>query len=172
MAKVNKNESPIRTIREIKNEVKWDEYEYSSLFTHYCDVEPNFDNERLEIVHIHEYNLVDVKGIVYVLVVENRIIKMGQSINEFSSRLGSYNSGKMAYRARGTNSGANFFMLQSLLNIKKQVNVYLLAPNHKKWEVLGETGTEPFPPAKIWERILLNKFKSKYGKLPIGNTQK
>ena len=171
MAKINKNEKPLRSVGEISEEICWDEYEYSHLFEHYCTLYPNFKIEKIEIKVIHDESLTKREGLVYALVVENKIVKIGQSINTFKKRLGSYNTGKQSYRSRGTNSGANFFILQSLLNINKPIEVYLLTPDHKRWEILDVSGTEAFPSAKIWERVLLDKFKKTYGRLPIGDSQ-
>ncbi len=173
MAKTNKNENPLRSLKALKDEIKWEDYSHKDLFIHYCDLIPHHENEKLTIENIKDDKLTKAAGVIYAFVIDGKIFKIGQSIGTFKSRLGSYNTGKQSYRSRGTNSGANFFILQSIFGMKtEKVEVYLIAPNHRKWEALGETGTEAFPSAKIWERIILAKFKEKYEKLPIGNTQK
>ena len=171
MIKKKKNDNPLRSTDELKSEIPWDEYESVNLFTYYCDLRPVFAKEKLEILNIQEPQISTICGVVYVLVVNQRILKIGQSTTTITKRLRSYNTGTQSLRIRGSAGGANFFILQSLLNFNTDAQVYVLLPRHRTWNILGNKGTEAFPSAKIWERVLLEKFKAKYEKLPIGNFQ-
>lgn len=171
MARVNKNENPLRQAKQLAGEISWVNYSQAHIFTHLCTLSPNRNQERLDLKAIHAAADMKRRGVVYVMVIHGRILKIGQSIGTFESRLGSYNTGKVAYRSRGTNSGANFFILQSILNINKEVEVYAFFPPQQKWQMLGATGKEAFPSAKVAEKIVIRHFRENYGKLPIGNAQ-
>lgn len=138
---------------------------------HFCTLAPNHGEQKLEVKAVRDKGQRNRKGLVYVLVIDSRIFKIGHTINTFESRLRSYNTGRVSYRSRGTNSGANFFVLQSILGIGKNVAVHCFYPDQKKWNLLGETGHEAFPSSKTAERIILGRFRKKYGSLPIGCTQ-
>lgn len=166
--RVNRNESPLRKLSDLNQEIRWSIYDRASLFTHLCTLAPNNDNERLDVREIHDPDLWGRRGLVYAMVVEDRIFKIGQSINTFKDRLGSYNSGRMSFRSRGTNSSSNFFALQTFLQLGHPVEIYALFPDHKTWRFLGETGREAFPSSKVAERIVLGMFRESYDRLPLG----
>ncbi len=172
MAKVNKNEDPLRTLDQLADEVSWEEYADRERYVHAYTLNPNIVEERLEIVKVHDEAMEQQEGLVYVLVVGGKVFKIGQSIRSFRNRLGSYNTGKVKYRSRGTNSGANFFVLQSLLHFSHEVEVYIFAPQTKWWHFLGESGEEIFPSAKTVEKIFLQRFVEEHGRLPIGCGQR
>lgn len=163
---------PLRSIRELSAEILWENYDFSDAFQHLCTLRPNADKEALEISAVHESAKMKEKGVVYVLVVAGRIFKIGQSINTFKSRMGSYNSGRTEYRIRGTCSGANYFALQSFIKLGKPVEVYAYWPVVKEWRLFGEQGSQAFPSSKTVEGIVTRRFERKYGKLPIGNGQR
>ena len=134
-------------------------------------------DEYLKLGEIHDPRTNTQEGLVYIMVIEGRIFKIGQSIVTFINRLGSYNSGKEDYRRDGekeqsTNSTTNYFVLQSTLNLKLPVYIYGLFPEHKEWRIADRTGRDPHPPPKSVEKLLTNEFKEIYKKLPIGCTQK
>ena len=170
-SKVNKNEVPLRKKSQLSGAVKFSEYIDAEHFEHICTVDASEDQEKLIIREIHNNKKMARTGLVYVLVVNDLIFKIGHSINDFKNRLGSYNTGKMAYRSRGTNSGANFYILQSLINLKWAVEVYGYYPSKRKWNLFDENGKEPIPSSKTAEGVFLRRFKEEYNKLPLGCSQ-
>ena len=71
-----------------------------------------------------EKNLVNESGFVYIFVIENKIFKIGSSINSIYKRISSYNCGKIKFRMKGTCFTTNYFILQSFLKLDKVINVY------------------------------------------------
>jgi len=59
------------------------------------------------------------EDLIYVLVIEDKIFKIGKSITTMEKRIGSCHTGKNAYRQKenATNSATNWFILQSVLAI-------------------------------------------------------
>ena len=169
--RTNKNENPLQNLSALNDEIQFENYKQKTYFKHYCTLIPNNEREELYIDEVYESSLNNHKGIVYLLVIDGKIFKIGQSILSFKDRLGSYNTGKMSYRSRGTNSGANFWVLQSLLKLKTRVEVYLYGIEHKSWQFLNEKGTEPFPSSKSVEKVFLKYYKEVYDRLPIGCAQ-
>ncbi len=171
--KVNISERILGSSAALQNEIEWENYIDKGCFTYYCDLIPNRAGERINIENIKKDSLTRIEGLVYVFVIEGKILKIGQSTTTFRGRVKSYNAGTENIRkGKGTSSVTNYFILQSILNINKTVKVYLIVPGHLDWELFGETGTVSFPPVKIWERKLLERFEKQHGKTPIGNSQK
>ena len=112
------------------------------------------------------------KSCVYVMVIDGKIFKIGTALRGMKARIGSYNSGKTKYRVRGTNSGSNYWLLQSVINMGAPVIVFALYPDTKNCEVFGISLAEPFPSAKTIEGVVLKLFEEEYGVKPIGCTQK
>ncbi len=172
MAKINISERVLRTTEALNNEIRWQDYLDRELFTYYCDLLPDHKYERIVIDNIQDHSLTEIEGFVYAFVIDDKILKIGQSITMFTGRVSSYNCGKQKARDKGTCSVTNYFILQSILKINVPVKVYLMIPSHRTWELFGETGTVSFPPVKIWERKLLERFRETHCKSPIGNSQK
>lgn len=170
-SRTNKNEDPLRSLAKLGDEQEWQTYDQRDHFSHICTLRPNRELERLDIADVHDDAKMPEPGMVYALVVDGKIFKIGHTITPFRKRVNSYNTGKGKYRSRGTNSGANYFILQSLLHFGCAVEVYGFYPDHKKWELFGESGFEAFPSSKTAEKILLKRFKESYERLPIGCTQ-
>lgn len=170
-SRTNKNENPLQSLADLQNEQKWETYDQRTHFSHICTLQPDLELKKLVVAAIHDEAKMRKPGMVYALVVNGKILKIGQTITALKKRVNSYNSGKTQYRIRGTNSGANYFILQSLLNFGCAVEVYGFYPTHKKWELFGESGFEAFPSSKTAEKILLKRFKKSHGRLPIGCTQ-
>ena len=168
---VNRNEQPLRSVKELDGSQRWADYFDRERFVHLCTLAPDNDRERLEVAAVHDEEGMKREGLVYAMVVDGRIFKIGQSINTFKNRLGSYNTGKMSYRSRSTNSGANFFILQSLLLFNEAVEIYAFFPPHRRWRLFGRTGHEAFPSTKVAERALLDRYAKRYGAKPIGCSQ-
>ena len=111
-------------------------------------------------------------GLVYVFVIDGKIFKIGQSINNIKDRLQSYNCGKFEYRLKGTCSTTNFFVLQSLLKINEPVYVYAYFPEQPEYEVFNKKFKNNRPPLKTAENLIIQDFIDRYDKKPIGCTQK
>ena len=169
--KKNRNITPIKEMNELKDEIKFSQFIYKKYFIHLCNLIPNKDDEKLCIEFISNSRK-NEKGIVYVFVIEDRILKIGQTITNINQRIQSYNCGKTRYRISGTNSTTNYFILQSLLSLDKIVKVYAYFTRKHKYKIFGEKGIDSFPSAKIIEKKIIKDFKEKYNKLPIANTQK
>jgi hypothetical protein len=168
--KKNRNIVLLKTIDDLKNEIVYYNFEYKNYFNHLCDLKPNKELERLEIVNCNDK--VTKEGLVYVMVVGNYIFKIGHTITSIKDRIQSYNCGKTEYRISGTNSTTNYFVLQSLLNINKKVEVYAFFPVQPKYELFGKRYQDSFPVSKRAENIILNSFIKKHNKKPIGCVQK
>ena len=169
MAKYNKLDEPLKDIYALANETPWDIYDLAKNFSYICTIEPDRKTEKLSI--IKEINIDMHKSCVYVMVIEGKIFKIGVALRGIRGRIGSYNSGKIKYRVKGTNSGSNYWVLQSLINMGVQCNFYGLYPPLKPCVILGIEVEEPFPSAKTMEGIVIRKFEEKYDRKPIGCTQ-
>lgn len=170
MAK-NKNIKILKSIEDLKNEISFSKFEYREYFSHLCNLKPDKKNEKLDVEIIDNINI-QKEGLVYVFVIQDKIFKIGHTINNIIDRVQSYNCGKTEYRIAGTCSTANYFVLQSLLNINKTVKVYAYFPELPKYEVFGKKFQDSFPVPKRAEKEILKYLMEKYNKLPIGCTQK
>lgn len=167
----NKNITPLRKLEDLANECDYADFEYKEHFCPICKLLPNADKEKLEIEMLDEAKC-NEKGFVYVFVIEGKIFKIGQSITTIKDRIQSYNCGKTEYRINGTNSTTNYFVLQSLLKIGKEIIVYAFFPPKPKYELFGQSFEDSYPPSKKAENIIISDFIKKHGKKPIGCTQR
>ncbi len=171
--KVNISERILGSSAALQGEIQWQNYIDKSCFTYYCDLIPDPAGEKITIENIQDHSLTEIEGVVYVLVIDGKILTIGRSTKTFEDRVGSYNAGTKSIRkGKGTSSVTNYYILQSLLNINLTVEVYLMAPEHREWEAFGKKGTVSFPPVNILKTELLKRFKKQHGKSPIGNSQK
>lgn len=169
MAK-SRNIRIIRNVSELENEINYEEFEYKKYFVHICDLIPNDEKERLEILPVDK-SLIEQEGVVYVFVIKGKIFKIGQSMDSMKDRIQSYNCGKVEYRTRGTCSTTNYFILQSLLKINEQVEVYAFFPDKPTYTLFGVRYCDSWPVSKRAENIIITKFVGKHNKKPIGCTQ-
>ncbi len=165
----NKNIQILSSLADLKNEVLYTSFQYKEHFHHLCDLKPNKKLEQLEIVEVAGG---DIKrsGLVYVMVINNKIFKIGHTITSIKKRIQSYNCGKVEYRIAGTNGTTNYFILQSLLKINKKVQVYAFFPKHPKYEIFGEKYQDSYPAAKTAEKKIIQDFMEQHNKKPIGCT--
>lgn len=170
--KKNRNIVLLKKIEELSKEIIFDDFEYKEYFEHICDLIPDKENEKLNIELINIEKTEQKEGLVYVFVIDKKIFKIGHTITSFKKRIQSYNCGKTEYRISGTNSTTNYFVLQSLLNIGKRVNIYAFFPKQPTYELFGNEYQDSFPPSKRAENIILNEFLVKHKKKPIGCTQR
>ncbi len=168
--KKNRNIVILKDVNDLEKEVSYSDFEYKTYFKHLCNLIPNNELEKLEIEQVDKENFKKA-GLVYVFVVDGKILKIGHSITAISKRVQSYNCGKTEYRISGTNSTTNYFILQSLLKINKIVNVYAFFPEQPKYILFGKEYQDSFPTSKRAENEILNDFIKKHKKKPIGCTQ-
>lgn len=166
----NRNIVILKSIDDLRNEVDYDDFEYKQYFSHSCNLIPNNEKEKLEI-EVIDGNNINRRGFVYVLVIENKIFKIGQSISNIKERVSSYNCGKTEYIISGTNSTTNYFVLQSLLKINKTVNVYMFFPEQQKYVIFGKEYQDSFSVSKRAEKEILKDFIKNHNKKPIGCSQ-
>ena len=169
--KKNRNIVLLKSIEDLQGEISYNEFEYKEYFLHLCNLLPNKELERLDI-EITDHRHMGKSGLVYVFVIEGKIFKIGQSITDIKKRVQSYNCGKIEYRISGTNSTTNYFVLQSLLNINKIVNVYAFFPEQPKYTIFGKTYQDSLSTSKRAEKEILRTFVQNHNKKPIGCTQR
>lgn len=170
MAKYNKSDEPLKSVSALQKEIDWEEYEYRTKFEYICKVRPDADGEKLVICEPIEEKM--NQSCVYTMVIAGKLFKIGAALRGMKGRIGSYNSGKVKYRSRGTNSVTNYWVLQSMIKMKQEASFYAFYPPLKTCELFGEKFSEPFPSAKAVEGIIIRRFEKKYGRRPIGCTQK
>ncbi|MCY4418225.1 MAG: GIY-YIG nuclease family protein [Cytophagales bacterium] len=166
----NKNDIPLTDVNSLQSEVAYDDFVYREHFSLECYLEPDRSKESISI-KTRQLSEERGSGMVYILVIEGMIFKIGSTIKAIEDRVQSYNCGKKEYRRNGTCSTTNYFVLQSILNIEKIVEVYTYYPEMKGYQIFGEEGSDRFPTPKIVEKKVLKEFKKRHGQLPIGCTQ-
>ncbi|MDR3290095.1 MAG: hypothetical protein LBT02_02310 [Rickettsiales bacterium] len=172
MAK-NRNDILLGNFDNLKNEANYSDFkDYQKYFIHLCDLQPNLEKERLEIINC-EIDYLNKEGFVYIFVIKDKVFKIGESTTSIKDRIQSYNCGKKTYRKNGTCSTTNYFTLQSLLNINTSIEVYAYFPDEVEYIVLGnEIYKGSASPAKVAEGFVIKKFTSIFNKKPIGNIQR
>jgi len=169
--KPNKNDQPLASAADLRAEVSYKDFEFEAHFVRLCEVRPEVSKERLVLASTDQ-TTIDRRGMVYVLCINGKIFKIGCTITDFASRVQSYNCGKKAFRAAGTCSTTNYFILQSILNINRPVAVYAYFPKLMQYDIFGKRGEEPFPSPKTVEKEVLRRFIERHGRVPIGCTQR
>jgi hypothetical protein len=145
-------------------------YDYNEYFTKLGTIIPNREAEKLEIEYADGVDTTR-KGLIYILVIQDKIFKIGQTTDAFDGRLGSYNCGRQNNRDKGTCSVTNYFVLQSLLAINRPVDVYVYYPPRATYELFEQMVETSEAPSKYGERLIVEDFLKKYYKKPIGCTQ-
>ena len=168
----NRNENLIN-LEEIEEiNLLYSNFEYKKYFRFLCNIKPNKKNEKLEInsqVNEEHFNVDKRKGLVYIFVYNNKILKIWKSETTFKWRVESYNTWKTKYRISWKNSTTNWFCLQSFILIDKEIEVYVYFPIKEIAEIFWiEREVEPNP--KHWEKEILTKLE-KQNKKPIFCTQ-
>ncbi|MCY4576874.1 MAG: GIY-YIG nuclease family protein [Candidatus Kaiserbacteria bacterium] len=167
----NRNDNPLKINDLKKITLGFNDLPNKSKFKPLCNIRPNNKKECLEIMPREDAKDSDMRrrGLVYIFVIGKNLLKVGSTTQNFKERVQSYNCGKGKARKRGTCSTTNYFVLQSLLNFKKEVEVYaFFAPKIDRL-VFGKKEKISLPP-KQWEKSILKKMK-KEDKMPIFCTQ-
>jgi len=166
-------------ISELNNEVNWSDFSINTPNGNILSKEnfslvaignPNIEKEKWDMNVLDErYNT--QQDLIYFLVIENKILKIGKSITTMAKRVKSYHCGKDSYRRKkhATNSATNWFILQSVLSINKPVYIYVLFVPQTSGEFMGWTYQNRI--SKEIEGKIISTFQAKYGKKPIGNKQ-
>lgn len=155
---------------QLKDEVEYNQFKYREYFELVCKLIPDRENETLIIEPINK-ELTLKEGIVYVFVIDGKIFKVGESINSIKDRVQSYNCGKLEYRLKGTCSTTNFYVLQSLLTIGEEVEVYGYFPVQPEYTIFGNKYKSSKSASKVAENLIIKDFVEEYDKKPIGCTQ-
>lgn len=153
---------------DIEGQKEFSKFEFKDEFEYLCDLVPEVARERL-VIENAEADLIKKRGVLYLFVLDGKVIKIGSATTSFKDRVASYNCGKQAYRNNGTCSTTNYFVLQSLLKINKRTQVYAYFPESIEMLVFGEKETISLP-AKRFEKKLNTHLKKK-NELPIMCTQ-
>lgn len=165
---MNKNDLILHP-NDFVNQINFDDFEYKDKFNYLCDLIPIRRLEKLVIKNADD-NLIKRAGLVYLFILNNKLLKVGSATTSFLERVSSYNCGKKAYRKNGTCSTTNYFVLQNLLNINKPIKVYYYFPDQISMNVWGTTKNISLP-AKEFEKKILTELKEN-NNLPILCTQK
>jgi hypothetical protein len=168
--KKNKNIIPIRTLEQLKDEVSYSDFAYKKDFTLICKLLPNVKEEKIEIEVIDNVKI-NLEGLVYVFVIEDKIFKIGHTITTIKKRIQSYNCGKTEYRINGTNSTTNYFVLQSILLLNLKVDIFAFYPDQPQYTLFGKSYQDSHPASKRAENIILTDFVKLHQRKPIGCTQ-
>ena len=168
---MNKNDNPLASLSDLINEIDYANFAYKKHFRHLCNIKADLNRERMGVEAI-SFDKIDISGLVYVFVIGGKIFKIGHTITGIEGRVQSYNCGKKKNRGKGTCSTTNYFVLQSVLNIQEDVQVYAYFPNVCSYEIFGEPGTESFPSPKAVEKKIIKDFTQQHGKKPIGCIQR
>ena len=153
---MNKNDNPLNSISDVKP-VIFNDFEYKDYFKKIFTLYPDVENEKLDIMNSEE-ETANKRGLVYCFVIDGILLKIGSSTTSMKARIQSYNCGKESYRENGTCSTTNFFILQTFLNIGKEVDVYAYFPETILFDVFGKK-EESSLPAKKYEKTILENLK-------------
>lgn len=167
--KSNKMEDPLKNLSQLSEQLPWNEYEHAAKFEYLCEIVASEEKEK--IFYQKEVKSHMKRSCTYILVLDGKVFKIGSALRGMHGRIGSYNTGKVKYRARGTNSASNYWCLQSFINLQQTVYVYAFFPETKTCKIFGEKVDEHFPSSKTIEGVVIRQFVNKYKMKPIGCTQ-
>lgn len=111
-------DSIVQDIHDIVPTVFFEDYAHADWFS--CIAEMHADRNIEKLVPIWEADEYSSEsGLVYIIVVDGVIFKIGQTSKTMKARIQSYNCGKQSYRDNGgTNSVSNYYVLQSLIALQ------------------------------------------------------
>ena len=111
----NRNENFVTSEEIEKVDLYLENFQYRDYFSFLCKLRPNQKDEKLEVIDetdADDFNVDKRSGLVYLFVLDGKILKVGSTITPFVKRVQSYNTGKTRYRIAGKNSTTNYFCLQ------------------------------------------------------------
>lgn len=153
----NKNDIPL-DLKDI-NSISYNDFKFKSFFEKVCDLIPNLKKEKIEIKNLIGKGLTN-KGLVYCFVINNKVVKIGNTITTIKERIQSYNCGKQKYRDKGTCSTTNYFVLQTFLKTNENIEVYGFFPEKQEIDVFGTKYFQTINP-KQYEAHILKYMKDK-----------
>lgn len=108
----------------------------------------------------------------YVLTIDGRIVKFGDTTKTLQHRWGSYSAGTKENRERGTCSTTNFFISEFIRkaldqNIKVELWGYKIPNKVISIDVFGESKEALCDFVTYYESNLLKMYKETYNKLPV-----
>lgn len=137
-------------------------YNLRSYFTKIGELVPNQEQEKLEFCgDIDKFS--NIEGVVYLFVVDGKILKLGKTDTSMKKRIQSYNCGKRQYRENGTCSTTNYKVLQSFLSIGKNVELYCYFVPPITINLFGEEITITTSPSKCIEKAFQIKTQEQFG---------
>ncbi|MDD9800882.1 MAG: hypothetical protein OXU29_10570 [Gammaproteobacteria bacterium] len=101
--KPNKNDRPLTSAADLRGEVSYQDFEFKPHFVRLGALRPEAAKERLVLTPAAKAKI-DRRGMVYVLCINRKILKIGCTITDFAARVQSCNCGKKAFRASGTSA--------------------------------------------------------------------
>lgn len=163
----------LNDITDLDREMEYKDFKRHKDFKLVCKLKPDMESESLKIYDNVE-DLADRKGIVYVLVINGRIFKVGQSINSIRERIQSYNCGKKKYRKEsGTNSTTNYFCITEFIKYRIWCWGIWVFSSSTKFKIFGKEYQDSKSVSKVAENIIIKELmKDNNGNKPIGNKQK
>lgn len=179
MKKVTISATHLTDKQQLKNELDWNKFSITTPSGELLTAQ-NFDlvaigtpNQELEKwdMEIKDPKYSTQEDLIYALVVDGKLLKIGKSITTMQKRITSYHCGKNSYREKpnATNSATNWFILQSVLAINLPVYIYVLYIPSTYGEFMGWTYHNRI--SKEIETKLITAFNEQYKFKPIGNKQ-
>lgn len=179
MAKETMSVTHLTNINQLNNELKWKDFKIKTpngqtLTSQDFDLvaigTPNKDAEKWDM-DIKDKRYINKEDLIYTLVIDGRLLKIGKSITTMKKRVQSYHCGKNKYREKSnaTNSATNWYILQSVLAINLPVYIYVFYIPETKGEFMGWTYHNRI--SKEVESKLITAFYKQYKFKPIGNKQ-
>lgn len=112
------------------------------------------------------------KGWVYIVSVDNKVVKIGQTDATLSSRFSSYQAGTRKNREKGTCSVTNWYcseVWREALNkdLPVEIYVYPVPTTITQVPVFGDTISVRNKHAYVFEHALLNEYQNLSGGYPI-----
>ena len=153
---MNKNDSPLTGMNEILD-ISFDNLEHRKYFKPLFTLVPE-KNEKIVITNILDKKNLNKRGLVYCFVIDGILLKVGSTTTSMKARVQSYNCGKESYRKNGTCSTTNYFVLQTFLNIGKEIEVFAYFPEEIVFDVFGHEEKSSLP-AKYYEKTILSQLK-------------
>ena len=180
MAKNTFSATHLTSISQLCHELNWKDFKVKMENGQYLTANnfsliaignPDSQNEKW-IMDVKDEKYNNTCDLIYALVVEGKLLKLGKSITTMKERISSYHCGKNAYRQKknATNSATNWFILQSVIAMGKPVYVYAFFTERSYGEFMGEKFQNRI--SKEIEAIILARFAEQYGFRPLGNRQR
>ena len=169
----------LTSVEQLNRELDWKDFKVKTPtgkiltpedFTLVAIGNPNRQLEKWDM-DIKDVRYKTQEDLIYALVINGKLLKIGKSITTMYKRVQSYHCGKNSYRekANATNSATNWYILQSVLAINLPVYIYVLYVPRTDGEFMGWSFHNRI--SKEIETKLIAAFYEQYSFKPIGNKQ-